>query len=181
LTGFADKTVLSLIHISRYFSAASKSRHLFAGIGWAKVKNDKTFFNPSPSSQTVEEIVKNSTPEELRRRNRQQLLALGASDQAATDFFDHPDYTPRDDTIIATALGTVKRQPRVVSQGRLPSSHPSGRSLLSEQRLARRHLPAKPSAAAGLSYGRRGSLSFGRERHLDSPLILGLSAMDRIG
>jgi hypothetical protein len=113
LTGFADKTVLSLIHISRYFSAASKSRHLFAGIGWAKVKNDKTFFNPSPSSQTVEEIVKNSTPEELRRRNRQQLLALGASDQAATDFFDHPDYTPRDETIIATALGTVNVNPEL--------------------------------------------------------------------
>ncbi len=64
-------------------------------------------------SQTVEEIVKNSTPEELRRRNRQQLLALGASDQAATDFFDHPGYTPRDETIIATALGTVNVNPEL--------------------------------------------------------------------
>jgi hypothetical protein len=64
-------------------------------------------------SQTVEDIVKNSTPEELRRRNRQQILALGASNQAATDFFDHPNYTPRDETIIATALGTVNVNPEL--------------------------------------------------------------------
>jgi hypothetical protein len=64
-------------------------------------------------SQTVEDIVKNSTPEELRRRNRQQLLALGASNEAATDFFDHPDYTPRDETIIATALGAVNVNPEL--------------------------------------------------------------------
>jgi hypothetical protein len=56
LTGFADKTVLSLIHISRYFSAASESRRLFAGIGWAKVKNDKTVFNPSPSFHLIDRV-----------------------------------------------------------------------------------------------------------------------------
>jgi len=64
-------------------------------------------------SQTVEDVVKNSTPEELRRSNRAQLLALGASSQAAADFFDHPDYTPRDETIIVTALGAVNVSPEL--------------------------------------------------------------------
>jgi hypothetical protein len=59
----------------------------------------------------VEGLVRTSTPEELRRRNRQQLLALGASEEAAAEFFEHAWYTPRDETVIIAALKTVDVNP----------------------------------------------------------------------
>ncbi|MBV9491862.1 MAG: hypothetical protein JO069_19375 [Verrucomicrobia bacterium] len=62
-------------------------------------------------SQTVEDLVRTSTPEELRRRNRQQLLALGATEDVATAFFEHAWYTPRDETVIVSALRTVGVNP----------------------------------------------------------------------
>jgi hypothetical protein len=62
-------------------------------------------------SQRVEDLVRTSTPEELRRRNREQLRALGASEEAATEFFEHAWYTPRDETAIIVALATAGVNP----------------------------------------------------------------------
>ena len=62
-------------------------------------------------SQGVEDLVRTSTPEELRRRNREQLRALGASEEAATEFFEHAWYAPRDETAIIAALATADVNP----------------------------------------------------------------------
>jgi hypothetical protein len=64
-------------------------------------------------SQTVEETLRTSTPEELRRSNRQKLRSLGAGDARATEFFEHPWYSPRQETVIIEALQQVGADPDI--------------------------------------------------------------------
>lgn len=62
-------------------------------------------------NQTLQETLVNSTPEDLRMRNRKKLLALGGSKQAVEEFLQHPWYSPWHETIITEALAGIGVSP----------------------------------------------------------------------
>ena len=59
--------------------------------------------------QQINEIVKDEPPSRLRQRNEKGLLEMGISKDATKRFLDHPNFTPRQDTVIVTSLSALKR------------------------------------------------------------------------
>ena len=54
--------------------------------------------------QTVDSLIKESSPDDLRKWNEQNLTELGARPDVITQFLNHPWYSPRQETIITAAL-----------------------------------------------------------------------------
>jgi hypothetical protein len=54
--------------------------------------------------QTVNSLINDSSPEELRKWNETTLTKLGAQPANISSFLNHPWYSPRQETIITAAL-----------------------------------------------------------------------------
>jgi hypothetical protein len=63
--------------------------------------------------QTVQSLINNSSPDDLRKWNEQKLSALGASSDLIRQFLNHPWYSPRQETVITAALEKVQVNPDV--------------------------------------------------------------------
>jgi hypothetical protein len=61
--------------------------------------------------QTVQSLINNSSPDDLRKWNEQKLSALGASSDLTRQFLNHPWYSPRQETVITAALEKVQVNP----------------------------------------------------------------------
>ena len=55
-------------------------------------------------SSVTNELVRDNAPEDLRRMNRDKLVAMGVEDSVIEDFLSHPWYSPRHETILVQAL-----------------------------------------------------------------------------
>ena len=55
-------------------------------------------------SATMNDLVRDSTPEDLRHLNRQLLLNMGAKEPLIEQFLNHPWYSPRHETVLVHAL-----------------------------------------------------------------------------
>ncbi len=62
-------------------------------------------------NQDLQETLVNSTPDDLRIRNRKKLFALGVTRENADEFLMHPWYSPWHETIITDALATIGVDP----------------------------------------------------------------------
>jgi hypothetical protein len=54
--------------------------------------------------QTVDSLINESSPDDLRKWNEQNLTKLGAKPEVISQFLSHPWYSPRQETIITAAL-----------------------------------------------------------------------------
>ena len=63
--------------------------------------------------QTVDSLINESSPEELRKWNEQNLTKLGAKPDLITQFLNHPWYSPRKETIITAALKKANTDPNL--------------------------------------------------------------------
>jgi hypothetical protein len=54
--------------------------------------------------QAVDSLINESSPDDLRKWNEQNLAKLGAKPDVIVQFLDHPWYSPRQETIITAAL-----------------------------------------------------------------------------
>jgi hypothetical protein len=63
------------------------------------------------ASQTLTDVLVNSTPEDLRIMNRKKLLALGASRDLTEEFLMHPWFSPWHETITTDALARIGVNP----------------------------------------------------------------------
>lgn len=61
--------------------------------------------------QTVDSLLKESSPDSLRKWNEQNLLKLGASRDLVVQFLNHPWYSLRQATIITASLSKVETNP----------------------------------------------------------------------
>ena len=55
-------------------------------------------------SATMNDLVRDSTPEDLRQLNRQLLLNMGVKKNLLEQFLNHPWYSPRHETVLVHAL-----------------------------------------------------------------------------
>jgi hypothetical protein len=55
-------------------------------------------------AKTFNDLLKDKNPEELRQINAKKLQAMGVSQELSKKFLDHPNFTPRHDTIIVGSL-----------------------------------------------------------------------------
>ena len=55
-------------------------------------------------AKTFNDLLQDKNPEELREINGKKLKAMGVSQDLAEKFLDHPNFTPRHDTIIVGSL-----------------------------------------------------------------------------
>jgi hypothetical protein len=55
-------------------------------------------------AKTFNDLLKDKNPEELRQINGKKLAAMGVSQELSKKFLDHPNFTPRHDTIIVGSL-----------------------------------------------------------------------------
>jgi hypothetical protein len=63
--------------------------------------------------QTVDSLINDSSQESLRKWNEQKLSQLGANRDLIAEFLNHPWYTPRQETIITTALSKAGIDPTI--------------------------------------------------------------------
>ena len=61
--------------------------------------------------QTVDSLINESSPDDLRKWNEQNLTKLGAKRDLITQFLNHPWYSPRQETIITAALKKANVDP----------------------------------------------------------------------
>jgi hypothetical protein len=54
--------------------------------------------------KTVDSLINESSPDDLRKWNEENLTKLGAKPDVITQFLSHPWYSPRQETIITAAL-----------------------------------------------------------------------------
>jgi hypothetical protein len=54
--------------------------------------------------QTVDSLINESSPDDLRKWNEENLARLGAKPDDSAQFLNHPWYSPRQETIITAAL-----------------------------------------------------------------------------
>ena len=59
-------------------------------------------------SATVNELLRDYTPEDLRRMNREKLQAMEIDGELIETFLSHPWYSPRHETILVQALTEMK-------------------------------------------------------------------------
>jgi hypothetical protein len=90
-------------------------------VGWASVVASLSFsaammplgvpgmvVSYSRLGQQINEIVKEEPPAKLRQQNEKRLLEMGISKDTTKRFLDHPNFTPRQDTVIATSLSGLR-------------------------------------------------------------------------
>lgn len=58
-------------------------------------------------TRTASQIIRDSAPEDLRLRNREALMMMGATEKQVNKFMDNDVYSPRHETIITLALETM--------------------------------------------------------------------------
>jgi hypothetical protein len=63
--------------------------------------------------QTVDSLINESSPDDLRKWNEQNLAKLGARPDLITQFLSHPWYSPRQETVITLALGKAQVDPNL--------------------------------------------------------------------
>jgi hypothetical protein len=63
--------------------------------------------------QTVDSLINQSSPEDLRKWNEQNLAKSGATADLIAQFLGHPWYSPRQETIITAALGKLHVDPNL--------------------------------------------------------------------
>lgn len=63
--------------------------------------------------QTVHSLINESSPDDLRKWNEQNLTKLGAKPDIITQFLNHPWYSPRQETIITAALRKANVDPNL--------------------------------------------------------------------
>ncbi len=63
------------------------------------------------ANQTLQDVLTNSTPEDLRILNRKKLFALGVDRPLADEFLMHPWFSPWHETIITDALSRIGVDP----------------------------------------------------------------------
>ena len=86
-------------------------------VGWASVAASVSFsaammplgvagtvVSYSRLGQQVNEMVKEEPPAKLRQRNEKGLLEMGISKDTIKRFLDHPNFTPRQDTVMVACL-----------------------------------------------------------------------------
>jgi hypothetical protein len=61
--------------------------------------------------QTVESLINDSSPDDLRNWADQRLSALGANRDTISQFLEHPWYSARQETIIAAAFDRIQVDP----------------------------------------------------------------------
>lgn len=100
-------------------------------------------------NQTLQDVLTNSTPEDLRIRNRKKLLALGVDRALADEFLMHPWYSPWHETIITEALAAVGVNPTAYLQDAVRALTPEDAFFFQRvaQILARYHTAATPIRA----------------------------------
>jgi hypothetical protein len=96
-------------------------------------------------NQTLQEVLVNSTPEDLRILNRKKLLALGVGRALADEFLMHPWFSPWHETITTDALARIGVNPTAFIEDACKSLTPE--DALYFQRLAQ--ILAQYSATAG--------------------------------
>lgn len=96
-------------------------------------------------NQTLQDVLVNSTPEDLRILNRKKLLALGVSRALADEFLMHPWFSPWHETITTDALVRIGVDPTVFIEDACKSF--TQEDALYFQRLAQ--ILAQYSATAG--------------------------------
>ncbi|MCZ6773733.1 MAG: hypothetical protein O7G83_17375 [Proteobacteria bacterium] len=72
------------------------------GVGALVVSNTRL-------ANQVGEALKEEPPSRLRIINNEKLSAMGISKDLARSFLDHPNFTPRHDTVIVAALANLKQ------------------------------------------------------------------------
>jgi hypothetical protein len=63
--------------------------------------------------QTVNSLINESSPDDLRKWNEQNLTKLGAKPELITQFLNHPWYSPRQETIVTAALKKANADPNL--------------------------------------------------------------------
>jgi len=63
--------------------------------------------------RTVDSLINESSPDDLRKWNEQSLTKLGAKPDVITQFLSHPWYSPRQETIITAALKNANADPNL--------------------------------------------------------------------
>jgi len=63
--------------------------------------------------RTVDSLINESSPDDLRKWNEQGLTKLGAKPDVITQFLSHPWYSPRQETIITAALKNANADPNL--------------------------------------------------------------------
>jgi len=61
--------------------------------------------------QAVDSLINESSPDDLRKWNQQNLANLGAKPDVVAQFLSHPWYSPRQETIITAALKKTRVDP----------------------------------------------------------------------
>jgi hypothetical protein len=65
------------------------------------------------SATRLGELLRDYSPEDLRRLNRIELAVIGIPDPLADDFLDHPWFSPRHETVFVESLTAVEAQSSV--------------------------------------------------------------------
>ena len=60
------------------------------------------------NTDMLNEVFRTTAPVDLRKMNREKLIAMGVSNDIAELFIDNAIYTPREQTILVVALGAIK-------------------------------------------------------------------------
>ena len=63
--------------------------------------------------QTVDSLINQSSPDDLRKWNEQNLTKLGAKPDVIAQFLNHPWYSPRQETVITAALEKTSVDPNL--------------------------------------------------------------------
>ncbi len=108
------------------------------------------------TNQTLQDTLVNSTPEDLRIKNRKKLFALGVTRENADEFLMHPWYSPWHETIIVDALATIGRDPtRFLERAcRALTDEDANYFQRLAQILARYHKTKTPLSSIGLENDR---------------------------
>jgi len=62
----------------------------------------------SKTAKNMESILRDLSPEDLRKRNRAKLASMNVAEHVLEDFLEHPWYSPRHETILVEALANLK-------------------------------------------------------------------------
>jgi hypothetical protein len=68
---------------------------------------------PETSEARLGELLRDYSPEDLRRLNRIELAVIGIPEPLAHDFLDHPWFSPRHETVFVESLTAVEAQSSV--------------------------------------------------------------------
>jgi hypothetical protein len=68
-----------------------------------------SLFKTTRLANSANELLKAEPPPRLRQINAEKLTAMGVGKDLQTQFLDHPDFTPRHDTILVQSLASLAK------------------------------------------------------------------------